>query len=192
MFLHPPPPSIALPAAGGGLAVSRAADYDFVSVFAVPTTASEGSAEAPAATTSIAHPTPSRSSVQGTDSVVFKGPTTSVSTSPGSPAPQTMTHSSDRISTRTRRRSATAAGKAPPAADYGFGPGGAHRPSSRRVTTPPRVRRLRPTPPAAATPTLADPPVCTVPHPSGTTTQSLMRTPSLPLSSPRRVQPISW
>ena len=65
-----------------------------------------------------------------------------------------------------RRRSATAAGKAPPAVDYGFGPGGAPRPSSRRLATPPRARRPRPAPPAAATPTLADPPVRTVPLPT--------------------------
>ena len=117
MFLHPPPPSIALPAGGGG---SRTADYDFASVFAVPTVANEDSEEAPAATTSVAQTTPSRSSVRGSDPVKPTGPTAPVSTSPGSPTPQTMTPSSDRIFTRTRRRSATAAGKAPPAVDYGF------------------------------------------------------------------------
>ena len=77
-----------------------------------------------------------------------------------------MTLSSDRISTRTRRRSATAAYNAPPAVDYGFGPGGAPRPSSRRVITPPRVPRPRPAPPAAATLALADSPVRAVPLPS--------------------------
>ena len=65
-------------------------------------------------------PTHSRSWVQGTDSVESTGPTASVSTSPSSPAPQTMTQFSDRISTRTRRRSETAACKAPPAVDYSF------------------------------------------------------------------------
>ena len=154
---------MALPAAGGG---SRAADHHFASVLAVPTVASEESAKAPAATTSVAQPTPSRSSVQGTDPVNPTGPTAPVSTSPGAPAPQTMTPFSDRISTRTRKRSATATGKAPPAVDYGFGPGGALRPSSRRVATPPRARRPRPAPPAAATPTLADPLARTVPLPS--------------------------
>ena len=104
--------------------VSRAADNEFAPVFAVPIAVSEGSAEAPATTTSVAQPTPSRSSAQGTDSFELEAPTASVSTSSGSPAPQMMTQSSDRISTRTRRRSATAAGKAPPAVDYGFGPGG--------------------------------------------------------------------
>ena len=67
-----------------------------------------------------------------------------MTTSPGSPAPQTMTPFADHISTRTRRRSATAAGKAPPAVDYGFGPGGVPQPSSRRDTARPRARRLRP------------------------------------------------
>ena len=131
------------PGRGGG---SRTADYNFASVFAVPIVTNEDSAEAPAVTTSVAQPTPSRSSVQGTNPVEPMGPTASVPTSPGSPAPQTMTPFSDRISTRTRRRSATAAGKAPPAVDYGFGPGGIPRPSSRRVTTPPRARRPRPLP----------------------------------------------
>ena len=133
------------PGRGGG---SRAADYDFASVFAVPTLASEDSAQALAATTSVAQPTPSRSSVQGTDPV--EGPPAPVSTSPGSPAPQTMTPFSDRISTRTRRRSATAAGKAPPAVDYGFGAGGPPRPSSRyelqHRRKPDGRGRLRPSP----------------------------------------------
>ena len=82
------------PGRGGG---SRTADYDFASVFAVPTVANEDSSEAPAATTSVAQPTPSRSSVQGTDPAEPTGPTAPVSTSPGSPASQTMTPFSDRI-----------------------------------------------------------------------------------------------
>ena len=41
------------PGRGGG---SRAADYEFALVFAVPTVANEDSAEAPAATTSVARP----------------------------------------------------------------------------------------------------------------------------------------
>ena len=93
-----------------------------------------------------------------------------------------MTQSSDRISTRTRRRSATGAGKAPPAVDYGFGPGGAPRSSSRRVTTPSRVPRPRPAPPAAATPALADSPVRTVPLPSDRDHAEPMRTPFLRLT----------
>ena len=43
-----------------------------------------------------------------------------------------------------------------PAVDYGFGLGGAPRPSSRRGTTPPRVPRPRPAPLAAATPFFVD------------------------------------
>ena len=108
-----------------------AADNDFASVFAVPTEVGTGSAETPAAATTVTQPTPSRSSTRGTDSVETTGPTASASASPGSPAPQMAKLSSDRISTRTRRRTATAAGKAPPAVDYGFGPGGAPRPSAR-------------------------------------------------------------
>ena len=46
---------------------SRAADNYFASAFAVPITVSEGSIEASASTTSVVRPTPSRSSVQGTD-----------------------------------------------------------------------------------------------------------------------------
>ena len=53
-----------------------------------------------------------------------------------------------------------------PAVYYGFEPGGALRPSSRRDTTPPRVPRPRPAPPAAATPAVADSPVRMVPLPS--------------------------
>ena len=146
--------------------VSRAADNDFASVLTVPTAVSEGSVEAPATTTSVAQPTPSRSSVQGTDSVEPADLTASVSTLPGSPAPRTMTQSSDRISSRTCRRSVTIAGQAPPAVDHSFEPGGAPRPSSRRLTTRPRVPRPRPAPPAAATPGLAESPVRTVPLPS--------------------------
>ena len=157
------------PARGGG---SRADDYDFASVLSVPTVANEDSAKASAATTSVAQPTPSRSSVQETDPVEPTGPTAPVSASPGSPAPQMMTPFSDRISTRTRRRAATAGGKTPPAVDYSFGPGGGPRPSSRRVTTPPRARRPRPALPAAATPTLAGGPARYHFRPT-TTTQSL-------------------
>ena len=102
----------ALPAAGN----------DFASVFVVPTEVGAGSAEGPAAATAVAQPTPSRSPTQGTDSVETTVPTASAPSSPGSPAPPTAKPSSDRISTQTRRRTATAAGNAPPAVDYGFGP----------------------------------------------------------------------
>ena len=63
-----------------------------------------------------------------------------------------MKPSWDRISTRTHRCTATAASAAPPAIDYGFGPGGAPRPSARRANTPPRVPRPGPGPPTAAIP----------------------------------------
>ena len=49
----------------------------------------------------------------------------SASSSPGSLAPQTVKPSSDLISTRTRRRTETAAGIAPPDIGYGLGPAGA-------------------------------------------------------------------
>ena len=132
-----------------------AADYDFGSVFAVPTEVGTGSAQAPGAAMTVTQPTPSRSSSQGIDSVETTGPTASASASPGSSAPQAVKPSSDRISIRTRRRTATAAGISPPPIDYGFGPGGAPRPSTRRATTPPRVPRTSPAPPSSAPPASA-------------------------------------
>ena len=119
------------PGRGGA---SPAADNDFASAFSVYTTVSEGSAEAPDATSSVAQPSPSRSLVQTTDSVEPAGPVASVANSRGYLAFQTMTQSSDHISTRTCRRSATAAGKARSDVDYGSGLGGAPRSSSRRIT----------------------------------------------------------
>ena len=62
----------------------REANNDFASVFALHTVVSEGSAEAPANTTSAVQPTPFRSSVQGTDSIEPAGPTASISNSPAS------------------------------------------------------------------------------------------------------------
>ena len=162
MILHSLPPSIALPAAGG-LACSR---QRFRFGLCCTHCGQQGLRRSPAATTSVVQLPPSRSSVHGTASVEPTGPIASASTSPGFPAPQTMTHSLDRISTRTRRRSATAAGKARPAVDYGCGSGRPPRPSSRRVKSTRRVRRPRPVPPAAGTHTLTDPPVHTVPLPS--------------------------
>ena len=169
------------PGRGGG---SCTDNHDFASVFAVPTVANEDSAEAPAATISVAQPTPSRSSVQRVEPVSPTGPTAPVSTSPGSPAPQTMAPVSDRFSAETRRRSSTGAGKAPPAVDYGFGPGGVPRTSSRRVTTPPRARRPWPAPPAATTPTLADPPARSIPLPSDHDHAEPTGTPLLRLTPP--------
>ena len=121
MLLRPSPPFNRCPGSGRAL---PAADNAFVSVFAVPTVVGAGSAEAPAAATPVAQPTPCRSPTQGTDSVETTGPTASAPASPGPPVPPTVKQSSDRNSTRTRRRTATAAGAAPPAVDYGFGPAG--------------------------------------------------------------------
>ena len=92
-----------------------------------------------------------RRPTQGTDAAETTGPTAPAPASPGSPMPPKVKPSWDRISTRTRRRTATAASAAPPAVDYGFGPVGAPRPVARRANTPPRVPRPRPGPPTAAT-----------------------------------------
>ena len=85
----------------------------------------------------------------------------------GDPAPTTALPSSGSISTRTRRRTAAAAGAEPPAVDNGFGLGGAPRPPARRANTPARV--LRPQAPlaVAAAPAPAALPAPTVPIPSG-------------------------
>ena len=83
-----------------------AADNAFASVFAVPTGVGEGSAEAPAAATPVVQPTPSRSPTQGSDSVEPEGQPASAPAPPGAPAPPLFQPSSDRISTRTRRRTA--------------------------------------------------------------------------------------
>ena len=115
----------------------------------------------------VAQPTPlSRSFTQETDSAATAGPTVFASASLGTPAPPSALLPSDLISARTHRRTATAAGNAPSAVDYGLGPGGAPRLSARRANTPPRVPWPRPTPPTAATPAPAASPVHTVPIPS--------------------------
>ena len=114
-----------------------AADNDFASTFTVPTEVGTGSAEAPAAATAVAQRTPSRSPTQGNVSVETTAPTASAPASRGSLATPTVKPSSDRISTRTRWRTPTSAGAAPPAVDYGFRPGGAPGPSARRANTPP-------------------------------------------------------
>ena len=67
--------------------------------------------------------------------------------------------SSGRISTRTRGRTAVVVGTAPPAVEYGFGPGGAPRPPVRRVNTPPRAPRPGPPPVVVAAPAPALSPV---------------------------------
>ena len=88
-----------------------------------------GSAEAPAAATSVAQHTPSTSSTsQGADSAKITDPAASAPSPQGYPAPPTALPPSGRISTRTRGRTSAAAGTEPPAVDYGLGPGGAPRP----------------------------------------------------------------
>ena len=132
----------------------------------------------------VAQPTPfSRSSTQGTDSVQTTGPTVPAPVSPGFPAPPTVKPSSDHISIRTRRRTSTAAGNAPPAVDYGFGFGWAPRPYARRAITPPRVPRPRPAPSTAAIAPAASP-VPTVSIPSDRNRTEPVETPLLRLPPP--------
>ena len=132
VFLPPSPPPISVPAAGGFCVQPTQLSLRF---FSVPTEDGTGTAADPAAATTVAQSTPfSRSSTLGTDSVAATGPTVSAPVSPGTPAPQTAKLPSDRISTRTRQRTAIAAGIVPHAADYGFGPGGAARTSARCPT----------------------------------------------------------
>ena len=86
--------------------ISPAADTIFASVFSIPIEDGTGSAEALAAATPIAQPTPlSRISTQETDSAATAGSTVSVSALLGTPAPSSST---------THRRTATATGNAPP------------------------------------------------------------------------------
>ena len=121
--------------------ISPAADTAFSSVFAVPSEGGTGSAEAPAAVASAAQHAPSPSSApQGAEFAAITDPAAFAPSPHGDPAPPTTLPPSGRISTRTRQRTTAAAGAKPPAAEYGFGPGGANRPSARRTTTPPRVR----------------------------------------------------
>ena len=162
----------------------RDSDNDFASVFAVPTEIGAGSAEDTAAAKAVAQPTPSKSPTQGTDAVETTGPTASAPPSPASPAPPTVKPSSDRISTRTRQRTATSAGTAPLAVDYGFGPGGAPRSSSKRASTPTRVSRPRPAPPTAATLAPAASSVPTTPIPSDRDRAEPVGTPLLRLTPP--------
>ena len=122
-----------------------AADTAFASVFAVPSGGGTGSAEAPAAATSVVqHVPPTSSTPQGADSAEITDPAASAPSPQGDPAPPTALPPSGRISTRTRRGTTASTGTEPPAVDYGFGPGGAPRPSARRIITPPRIPRPRP------------------------------------------------
>ena len=131
-----------------------AADTAFALVFAIPSRGAAGSAEAPAAATSFAeHASPTSSTLPGADSAGITDPAASAPSPQGDPPTPTALPPSGRISARTRRRTAAASGAEPPAVDYGFGPGGAPRPSTRRATTPPRVPRPRPPLAVATTPT---------------------------------------
>ena len=89
-----------------------------------------------------------------------------------------------RISTRTRRRTAAAAGTAQPAVDYGFEPERVPRISSSRVDPPPGVSRPRL--PLAATPSTsrAPTPVPTVPIPSDRDRAEPLGLPLFGLSTP--------
>ena len=127
-----------------------------------------GSVEAPAAAMTVAQHAPSPSSTsRGADSAAITDLAASTPSPSGDPAPPTALPPSGRISTRTRRRTAAAAGAEPSAVDYGYGPGGAPRPSARRITTPPRVLRPRPPLAVATAPAPAVSSAPTVPIPSG-------------------------
>ena len=178
VFLHPPPRSIDLPVGAG----ARGQPTTISLWFCCTHHGQRGLRRRPSCHDVSGPTTPSRSSVQGIDPVELTGPTAPASSSPSSPTLQTMTPFSDCICTRTRRRSAIAAGKAPPAVDYGLGPGGGPRPPSRRVKTPPRALLPRPTPPATATPTLADSLVRTLPLPSNHDHAEPLGTPLLQLT----------
>ena len=109
--------------------------------------------------------------------------------------PPTVKPSWDRISARTCRRTATAASAAPPAVDYGFGPGGAPRPFARWANTPPRVPRPRPGPPTAATPAPAASSVPRCQYRRTATAQSLWELLSYdlrPLLATHRLHLPSW
>ena len=102
-----------------------AADTAFASVFAVPFGGATGSAEAPAAATSVVqHAPPTSSTPQGADYVEITDPAAPAPLRQGDPAPPTALPPSGRISTRTRRRTAAATGAEPPAVDYASGPAG--------------------------------------------------------------------
>ena len=160
-----------------------AADTAFASVFAVPSGGGTGLADAPATATSVAqHVPPTSSTSQGADSVEITDPAASAPSPQGDPAPPTALPPSGRISTRTRRRTAAATGAEPRAVDYGFGPGGAPRPSVRRTINPPRVPRPQPPLAVDTAPAPAASPAPTVPIPSGRDRAEPVGTPIVRLS----------
>ena len=89
-----------------------------------------------------------------------------------------------RISTRTRRRTAAAAGAAQPAVDYGSGPGRVPQTSSSRIYPPPRVPLLRLPLSAAPSASRAPTPVPTVPIPSDRDRAEPLGVPLLGFSTP--------
>ena len=100
----------------GRESISPAADTVFDSVFTKPIEGGTGSAEALAAATPIAQPTPlSRSSTEETDAAATAGFTVSVFALLGTPAPPSST---------TRQRTAKATGNAPPLSIVDSGPAG--------------------------------------------------------------------
>ena len=145
------------------------------------------SAKAPAAATAVAQYAPS----QGADFTAITDPAASALSPPGDPAPPTALPVSGRISTRTRRRTAAAAGTAPTAVDYGFGPVGAARPSVRRANTTPRVSRPQLPLAVVTTPALATSPVPTVPIPSDHDRAKPVGTPFLRLLPPPDVPSVT-
>ena len=131
--------------------ILNTANTVFASIFAVPAEGGNVSAETLAAATAVAqHDFLWMSSLQGGNSSGIPDPAASFPSPPGNPAPLTVFPPSGRISTRTHRRTTARTGTAPPAVDYGFGPGGAPRPSSRCAIIPPRAPRRRSPPTVVA------------------------------------------
>ena len=125
--------------------ILTAADIAFTSIFAVPFEGDTGSAEAPADVTDVARHAPSATTTsQGADLAATNDPAASAASPPGEPTRPIVLPSSGRISARTCGGKAAGAGAAPPAVNFGFGPGGAPRWSARRAKTSPRVSRPQP------------------------------------------------
>ena len=160
-------------------------DTAFASVFAVPYEGGTDSAEALAAATAVVQ----HVSLHGADPATITNPPASAPSPPGDPVPLTVTvlPPSGRISTRSRRRTAAAAGTAPPAVDSVFGPGGGPRPSARRANTPRRVHgrdRLAvvtaPTPATSTAATVRIPSGCDCAEPVGAPLLRLPPSPGVP------------
>lgn len=95
----------------GHHAIFPTADPGFASVYA--SRGGAGSAEAPATAKTVAQHLPSpTSTLQGADSAAIIDPVVFATKPPGNPAPLVALPPSDRISTRTRRRTTAATGTA--------------------------------------------------------------------------------